>query len=59
MKKIIRHIVDSNGTGALLRGGVNILPFFGLALLVNASTTGMVFGVIFILLGLLTWTFKD
>lgn len=56
MKRIIRNIRNNSGAGALLINGVNALPFAGIALLLNADTVGMAFGLIFVVLGLLMWT---
>lgn len=57
MKRIIRNIKNNGGAGALLVNGVNALPFAGLALLLSADTTGIiVFGIIFLVLGLFMWT---
>ena len=56
MKKLIKNIRNNGDAGALLVNGVNALPFAGLALLLSADTAGIVFGIIFLVLGLFMWT---
>lgn len=56
MKRIIKNLRNGGNTAAILVGGVNILPFAGFALLLSANTAAMVFGIIFLILGLFMWT---
>lgn len=56
MKRIIRNLKNSGNTAAIIIGGVNVLPFAGFALLLSTNTAAMVFGMIFLILGLFMWT---
>ena len=56
MKRLIREAKNNGGALAMLVNGVNLLPFAGVALLIGADTAGIVFGMIFLVIGLLMWT---
>lgn len=55
MKRLIKETKNNGGALAMLVNGVNLLPFAGVALLIGADTAGIVFGMIFLIIGLLMW----
>ena len=54
MKKNYKTIKSPAET--LLVHGATLLPFIGLALLLNSEESGIVFGIILLAVGLFTWT---
>ncbi len=58
MKRILREARSGSGALSIIINGINLLPFAGLLLMFSTDMAAVAFGIIFLVLGLVMWTFS-